>query len=272
MERLESIKLTSSSIASLAWHWDSQNIFDPALNLRSFHTQGLWAPNMPWERLEDISIVGRIGRMDGIELLRNASQLRELEIPDEFLPQLPVVPPTALVHNSLQILCISDPSILGLLQAPSLIELEFFDYVVSEPNRDEFATISAFLVHSPLLAKLAITVDYLDADLIRVELASRMTRLRELELTIRCNYTEDGSCIFVDFTQPVLVILVQLTIEGNLQIRAKELVDMLTYRSVTGSKLQHVTIKCTQFIASDVERNILLGLKENGLDLKIFGK
>ncbi|KAK0216602.1 hypothetical protein EDD85DRAFT_962389 [Armillaria nabsnona] len=160
----------------------------------------------------------RIGHMDGIELLRNTSQLRELEITEEFLLQTPVLPPMALVHNSLQILRISDPLILRLLQAPSLIELEFFDYVVSEPSRDEFATISAFLLHCPLLAKLAITVDYLDVDLIRAELVSRMTRLRKLELTILCNHTEDGSCIFVDFMQPMLVVLVQLTIKGNVQI------------------------------------------------------
>ncbi len=40
---------------------------------------------------------------------------------------------------------------------------------------------------------------------------------------------------------------------------------MLIYRKTAGFELQHVILRCSEFIASDIERGILLEMMDHGL-------
>ncbi|KAK0216599.1 hypothetical protein EDD85DRAFT_962386 [Armillaria nabsnona] len=272
MGHLESVELVSLPNGS-AWNWDSQRIFEPALNLRSVYMEGVWARSMPWGRLTDTCIDGQVGRVDAVELLSVGSALRELEMTNEFIAQLQIGPPTVVVHHSLQILRISDPSILAFLRAPCLITLEFLDCIFWEPDKDKFGTISRFLVHSPILQKMSITVHWMDTDRIRTDLSFQLPRLRELEITIEVdNAIEDGNSVFVDFTQAALVELERFTIKGHVKFCAKELLEMLIYRKTAGSELHHVYLHCAQFIASEDEHQRLSDTMKHGLDLEIVGE
>ncbi len=80
MGRLEAIEFTTFPIAYPAWHWNSQNIFESALSLRSVYMEGIWVRRMPWGTLTDVCIDGKIGSVDAMDILRGSSMLHELKI------------------------------------------------------------------------------------------------------------------------------------------------------------------------------------------------
>lgn len=272
MGRLEDIDLTTSPIrGNPALRWDCYNIFDSALNLRSIYLGGIWVRNMPWGRLNDACVDGQIARVDVMELLRAGSALRELTMPNEFtLPQ--IVPPT-VVHHSLQILRVCDPALLGFLEAPSLITLEFIDCIFGDPNNDEFEIITRFLPHSPNLQSMAITVYWMDVDRICTGLSALLPQLRELEITVHADCDdEDGNSLFDNLTDYTLPRLERLTIYGEVIFCAESLLYMLVKRTESGWGLHHVELHCAQFIVSEDERQRLRDMKAHGLGLEIFGK
>lgn len=147
------------------------------------------------------------------------------------------------------------------------------DCMLSDPDRDEFAIVSAFLGYSPTLETVAISVHWLESDRICGDLSSKMPRLRELEVTVCCGFDPvDGSSILVDLTQDVLFTLARLTINGDLKLCAKRLLNMLIYRKTAEFELQHVILRCSEFIASDIEHGILLEMMDHGLCIEIFSE
>ncbi|PBK87405.1 hypothetical protein ARMGADRAFT_1085800 [Armillaria gallica] len=242
--------------------WDSQGIFEPALNLREVDMAGLWARDLPYGRLTALSVDGKLCLADAMSLLRNGHHLRELKMPGD-----------ALVHHAVQVLQIHEPAILRFFRVPSLIELEIVQCVLWDPYTNEFATIATFLSHSPALQTIAMTVDWFDLGHITDDLTSQMPQLQCLRLQVRCNNgPEDASSIFVDLTLDVLPTLVELMIDGNITLRAEKLAAMLNHRSMIGPGLQHVSLRCADFLASDVEREVLRQMTEDGLELYVNGK
>ncbi len=211
--------------------------------------------------------------MDAIELLRQGSQLHQLEMAGGFFDQFQGMPPAVIVHHALQILRIQDPSILGLLQAPSLTKLEIIGCIICDDDQDEFETVCAFLTHSPILETITITIYWLDMMRIHTDFSPRIANLRRLELSILCDVDPEycGRLVFYDL-KLVPLTLAQLTINGgNIHFGAKDLVDIIIYHKTAGSSLWEVTLHCSRFILSDVERKTLHEMKEDGLNIEIYG-
>ncbi|KAK0216601.1 hypothetical protein EDD85DRAFT_962388 [Armillaria nabsnona] len=118
MGRLEAIEFTTFPIAYPAWHWNSQNIFESALSLRSVYMEGIWVRRMPWGTLTDMCIDGKIGSVDAMDILRASFMLHELKISKGITHPVGSAPPGVVVHHTLQILRVHDPSILEFLRAP----------------------------------------------------------------------------------------------------------------------------------------------------------
>ncbi|KAK0429753.1 hypothetical protein EV421DRAFT_1745129 [Armillaria borealis] len=225
---LESVEFRLSSKFYAAWVWDSQSIFELALNLWEVDMVGLWVRDLPCGRLTSLSVDGKLGLADAMSLLRDGHQFHELGMPGGLLEdteQLHHLQLDVLVHHALQVLKIHKPAILKNFRVPLLIELEI------------------------------------------------MPQLQCLRLNVRCNDgPEDASCIFVDLMKDVLPTLVELVIDGNITLRAEKLAAMLNHRSMIGPGLQYVSLRCADFLASDIECEVLQQMTEDGLELDIDGK
>ncbi|PBK58327.1 hypothetical protein ARMSODRAFT_1028346 [Armillaria solidipes] len=273
---LESVEFREASKFYAAWVWDSQGIFEPALNLREVDMAGLWARDLPYGRLTALSVDGKLGLADAMSLLRDGHQLHELKMPGGLLEdteELHRLQLHVLVHHAVQVLQIHEPAILRFFRVPSLIELGIVQCILWDPYTNEFATIATFLSHSPALQTITMTVDWFDLGHITDDLTSQMPQLQCLRLNVRCNDgPEDASCIFVDLMKDVLPTLVELVIDGNITLRAEKLAAMLNHRSMIGPGLQYVSLRCADFLASDIECEVLQQMTEDGLELDIDGK
>ncbi|SJL04196.1 uncharacterized protein ARMOST_07556 [Armillaria ostoyae] len=214
-----------------------------------------------------VDVDGKLGLADAMSLLRDGHQFHKLGMPGGLLKdteQLHHLQLDVLVHHALQVLQIHEPAILKNFRVPSLIW---------DPYTNEFATIATFLSHSPALQIITMTVDWFDLGHITDDLTSQMPQLQCLRLKVRCdNGPEDASCIFVELMLDMLPTLVELAIDGNITLRAEELAAMLNHRSMIGPGLQHVSLRCADFLASDIECEVLQQMIEDGLELDINGK
>ncbi|KAK0227301.1 hypothetical protein EDD85DRAFT_957918 [Armillaria nabsnona] len=273
---LESVEFKLSSKFYAAWVWDSQSIFEPVLNLREVDMVGLWARDLLCGCLTSLSVDGKLGLVDAMSLLRDGHQFHELAMPGGLLEdteQLHHLQLDVLVHPALRVLQIHEPAILKFFRVPSLIELEIVQCILWDPYTNEFTTIATFLSHSPALQIITMTVDWFDLGHITDDVTSQMPQLQCLRLKVRCDdRPEDASCIFVDLTLDVLPKLVELAIDGNITLHAEKLAAMLNHRSMIGPGLQHVSLRCAGFLASDIECKVLQQMIEDGLELDINGK